>query len=109
MAVRSGRLKHSDTTPSHDMPLTNKHIVDGSGHTRAFDTGLYQHVARVCRLDWHDACAHESERAREHALQFTSIDDEIEHPFLEEKLAALKPLGKFLPNGLFDDARPGKT
>ena len=52
---------------------------------------------------------HESKRSRDGAFHFAAIDDEVEHPVLEEKLTALKSLGQLLANRLLDDARAGEA
>src|SRR5262249_32051997 len=51
---------------------------------------------------------HEIERARNVGLQLLARYDSIEHAVFEQELAALEALGQFLPDGLLDDARPGK-
>src|ERR1700689_1056576 len=37
-----------------------------------------------------------------------TIDDHVDRPVIEQKLAALEPLRKRLAHGLLDDTRPGK-
>ncbi len=37
------------------------------------------------------------------------MNDGIEKTVLQKKLGRLKAIGKFLADGLFDDARPGET
>jgi hypothetical protein len=37
------------------------------------------------------------------------MDDRVEKAFLKQKLGALKALGKFLADGLFDDSRSGEA
>src|SRR5260370_38570276 len=48
-------------------------------------------------------CAHEPERVGDCRFHLAAIDDEIDHAFFEEELAALEPLGQRLADGLFDD------
>src|SRR5277367_1330005 len=42
-------------------------------------------------------------------LQFFARDDGVEETVFEEEFGGLKTFGKFLADGLFDDARAGKT
>src|SRR5258708_19189669 len=51
----------------------------------------------------------EADAPREGLLELAPVDDEIEHPVLQEKLGALEPLGELLTNGLLDHPRPRKA
>src|SRR5882672_23316 len=59
--------------------------------------------------DWGLPASHEAKRVGDRRLHLAPIDDQVEHAFLEQELAALKSLGQLLPNRLFDDARAGET
>src|SRR5882762_2491188 len=49
------------------------------------------------------------ERGRDIGLQVLAMNDGVEEPVLQKKFRRLKTFGKFLADGLFNDARPGKT
>src|SRR3981189_3704385 len=49
------------------------------------------------------------ERGRDISLQVLAMNDGVEKTVLEKKFRRLKAFGKFLADGLFDDARPGET
>ena len=40
---------------------------------------------------------------------FFAVHDGVEHAVFEEEFAALESFGKFLSDGLFDDARAGES
>src|SRR5580765_622417 len=49
--------------------------------------------------------AHEPERVGDRGFHLAPIDHEIEHPLVEQELAALESLRQLLPDCLLDDAR----
>src|SRR6195256_1026947 len=49
------------------------------------------------------------ERGRDISLQVLAMNDGVEKTVLQKKFGRLKTFGKFLADGLFNDARPGKT
>src|SRR5436190_960636 len=49
------------------------------------------------------------EAAGERVLHVDAVDDEVDHPVLEQELAALEAVGELLPDGLLDHARPGEA
>ena len=51
----------------------------------------------------------EAEDAGDEVLHLASIDDDVEHAVLEQKLAALESFGQRLADGLLDDARAGES
>src|SRR5262245_59129906 len=52
---------------------------------------------------------HEAQNASDRGLQLAPLDDQIQHAAFEQKLTALKAVGKLLPDRLFDDPRTGKA
>ena len=53
--------------------------------------------------------AHELQGPRDIGSQLFPVDHRIEHPVLEEKLAALEAWRELLANRLLDDPRSGKS
>src|SRR5258708_22112903 len=49
------------------------------------------------------------EGAGDKGLEVLAMDDGVEESVLEQKFGALKSLGKFLADGLLDDARTGES
>src|SRR5687768_17968312 len=52
---------------------------------------------------------HEAQDLAERRFHLAAIDHQVEHAAFEQELAALKAVRQLLPDGLFDDARPGKS
>ena len=51
----------------------------------------------------------ELQRLRDECLQVFAMNDGVDHSVFQQKLAALKPFGKLLPDRLLDHARPGEA
>src|SRR5438094_10601246 len=73
----------------------------GTGKASADDSDFSAH-ANSLRHEQFKGVANES-------LKVFAMDYGIEHSVLQEELAALKSGGKFLADGLFNHARPGKS
>src|SRR5688500_2129057 len=63
----------------------------------------------VSRFHWCAQPQHVSQQPRQLHLQFTAVDDQIEHAVLEQEFGALKAVRQLLLDRLLDHAWPGET
>src|SRR5690606_34639253 len=66
---------------------------------------------RTCVMPpgWLGASAQQADEGREALAQILPVDDGVDHPVLEQELAALEALRKLLADGLLDHAGAGKA
>src|SRR6266849_3193285 len=77
---------------------------------RSADSARDDNVGSVA-MAWHyfGSVQKEIERAGDEGLEVLAVDDGVEKTVFEQEFGTLKSFGKFLADGLLDDARAGET